>query len=386
MHNFMDAGSSDRWNSIVKDLGDRIDGLAERFLARVSNVPSYATEMVDPADVRKTALESLRLLAQSLVDGTAGQELLDYASALGEKRARQGIPPESLITAIRLDFSVVWTDLLEHCGAEDAVLLAGQVEHVWRVVDEYATQTHMSYLAERVRMAQEESNYRQEFISKLFGPAGQTVDVIARAASALEVDPDGEFEIAAATGPAARALQKEASGFRVKGPFMYQSGNVTFMFWQPFSRTHPRGRPADTGTSSPVTVCGLVQGVPGLRSLVAAAATAAALAQLLTDEDAAPLTIESGWRRLAREKLRDAGLDLERELDAMLAQCREGERARMEETVRVFLQTGSVAETAAGLFCHRNTILNRLARFREVTGFDLMVPAQAARIAIAWPN
>lgn len=386
MHNYMDASSSERWNSIVRELGERIDELAERFLARVSSVPSYATEMVDPADVRKTALESLRLLAESLADGTAGVELLDYAAKLGEKRARQGIPPESLITAIRLDFSVVWTDLLEHCGTEDAVLLAGQVEHVWRVVDEYATQTHMSYLAERVRMAQEESNYRQEFIAKLFGPAGQTVEVIGRAASALEVDPDGEFEIAAATGPAARVLQKEVLAFRVKGPFMYQSGNVTFMFWQPFSRIPHRARPSDFGPSAPVTACGLVQGVPGLRSLVAAAATAAALAQLLTEGDVGPLTIESGWRRLAREKLRDAGLDLERDLRVMLAQCRDGERQRIEETVRAFLQTGSVAETASGLFCHRNTILNRLARFREVTGFDLMVPAQAARIAIAWPN
>ncbi|PYI69078.1 PucR family transcriptional regulator [Arthrobacter livingstonensis] len=386
MHNFMDAGNSERWSSIVRELGERIDELVERFLARVSSVPSYSTEMVDMADVRKTAMESLRLLAQSLAEGTAGGELLRYAASLGEKRARQGIPPESLITAIRLDFSVVWTDLLEHCSTDDAVLLAGQVEHVWRVVDEYATQTHMSYLAERVRMAQEESNYRQEFIAKLFGPAGQTIEVIGRAASALEVDPDGDFDIAAASGAAARALQKEVSAFRVKGPFMYQSGNVTFMFWQPVRRTHSRGRQPDAALTVPTTACGLVQGVPGLRSLVAAAATAAALAQLSTDNDAGPLTIESGWRRLAREELRDAGLDLERELDLKLAQCREGERQRMEETVRVFMRSGSVTKTAAELFCHRNTILNRLARFKEVSGFDLVVPEDAARIAIAWPN
>lgn len=386
MHKFMDGGSSERWGTIVRELGDRIEELAERFLARVVHVPSYSTEMVDLADVRRTALESLTLLARSLANGTAGSEMLDYAAALGEKRARQGIPPESLITAIRLDFSVVWTDLLEHCGADDAVLLAGRVEDVWRVVDEYATQTHMSYLAERVRMAQEESNYRQEFIAKLFGPAGQTVDVVSRAAAALEVDPDGEFDIAASSGPAARALQKEVMGLRVKGPFMYQSGNVTFMFWQPFSRAHPRAKARETPGSTLETPCGLVQGISGLRSLVAASSTAAALAQLLAEGDVGPLTIESGWRRLAREKLRDAGLDLESEIGGMLAECRDGERARMEETVRAFLQTGSVADTASELFCHRNTILNRLARFREVTGFDLMVPAQAARVAIAWPN
>ncbi|MCQ9164521.1 helix-turn-helix domain-containing protein [Arthrobacter sp. STN4] len=386
MHNFMDAGDNERWSSIVGELGGRIDELVERFLARVSHVPSYSTEMVDVGDVRTTATESLRLLAESLAEGRAGGDLLHYAAALGEKRARQGIPPESLITAIRLDFSVVWTDLLEHCAPSDAVMLAGRVEHVWRVVDEYATQTHISYLAERVRMAQEESNYRQEFIVKLFGPAGRTVDVISQAAAALEVDPEGEFGIAAAIGPAARELQKQVSTFRVKGPFLYQSGNVTFMFWQPFSRPRSRVARGEPASTTPTIPCGLVQNVPGLRSLVAAAGTAAALAQISTEEDAGPLTIETGWRRLAREKLRESGLDLERELGLKLAQCREGERQRMEETIRAFMRSGSVTKTASELFCHRNTILNRLARFKDVTGFDLMVPEHAASIAIAWPT
>ena len=48
------------------------------------------------------------------------------------------------------------------------MLLTSRVDRVWRVVDEFATQTHSSYSAERVRMAQEESNIRREFIARLF--------------------------------------------------------------------------------------------------------------------------------------------------------------------------------------------------------------------------
>ncbi len=47
-------------------------------------------------------------------------------------------------------------------------LLASRVDQVWRVVDEFATRTHMSYLTERVRMAQEESSIQREFIARLF--------------------------------------------------------------------------------------------------------------------------------------------------------------------------------------------------------------------------
>jgi DNA-binding PucR family transcriptional regulator len=52
--------------------------------------------------------------------------------------------------------------------------------------------------------------------------------------------------------------------------------------------------------------------------------------------------------------------------------------------VRNFLHTGNITTTAQELFCHRNTILNRLNRFQELTGIDLAVPAQAARLVVAW--
>ena len=35
-------------------------------------------------------------------------------------------------------------------------------------MDQFATRTHTSYLTERVRMAQEESSIRREFIARLF--------------------------------------------------------------------------------------------------------------------------------------------------------------------------------------------------------------------------
>jgi hypothetical protein len=51
---------------------------------------------------------------------------------------------------------------------------------------------------------------------------------------------------------------------------------------------------------------------------------------------------------------------------------------------RAYLATGSIRQTAAELFCHRNTVLKRLGRFTELTGLDIAIPQQAARVLIAW--
>ena len=60
------------------------------------------------------------------------------------------------------------------------------------------------------------------------------------------------------------------------------------------------------------------------------------------------------------------------------------ERERLLETVRVHLAgDGSIADTAAALYCHRNTVQHRFARFRELTGRDVRVPGDAAVVALA---
>jgi len=42
-----------------------------------------------------------------------------------------------------------------------------------------------------------------------------------------------------------------------------------------------------------------------------------------------------------------------------------------------------VTGTAAALYCHRNTVINRLNRFTSLTGYDITVPSQAAAVFLA---
>ena len=393
MHNFESAGDAVRWGELVDRLEGRLDALALAFTARVRQIPEYGESQVTVPEILSTARETFRRLIHGLrgVKADDGRDgLLDFASNLGSKRARAGIPPESLTSAVRLDFSILWADLLHIAAPEDAALLASRVDQVWRVVDEFATRTHMSYLTERVRMAQEESSIQQEFIARLFNQSTPSAETSSQVGSALGIEPDSRCGLVAASGePGARlraAATRVGSGQRRNRLFLHESGGNTYLFWQLPQRKAREARL--TAQQLPANLadipCGYVPEVHGLRGLPSAARTAESLAALLRPGDAGPLSPDAAWPRLAQQNLQDAGLDLAAQLDEALAECRGGERERLMETVQHFLSTGNVTATAEQLFCHRNTILNRLNRFQDLTAIDLAVPAQAARLVIAW--
>ena len=66
-----------------------------------------------------------------------------------------------------------------------------------------------------------------------------------------------------------------------------------------------------------------------------------------------------------------------------LDRCTPLERQRLLQVARSYGRTGSIKETSEELFCHRNTVVNRLHSLHEVIGLDLTVPAEAARALVA---
>lgn len=399
MHNFEMTDSDARWGELVEALHGRLDDLVDQFMARVAEVPEYAENRVDPQELQDTARETFSRLVDGLRSrngqpaGSGGIEetLVQFSSELGAKRARAGVSADALTSAVRLDFSILWADLLKISSLEDAALLTTRVDQVWQVVDAFATRTHASYAMERVRMAQEESNIRREFISRLFSKSELSADTISQAGAALATDPEASFSIVAAGGEAASRLRTIATQGGWSQPsqrlFVHEFGGSTYVFWalpRPSGGARQAGRRSYIPAAIEAVPCGYVDGFAGLRALPSAARTAERLALLLQAGDDGPLTAAAAWARLAKQQLQDAGLDMWAGLDEALSACRGGERERLEETVRHFLTTGNITTTAQGMFCHRNTILNRLNRFEELTGIDLTVPEQAARLVVAW--
>jgi DNA-binding PucR family transcriptional regulator len=128
--------------------------------------------------------------------------------------------------------------------------------------------------------------------------------------------------------------------------------------------------------------CAVAPVAHGLARVPAAARTAAEIAALSRGDDGA-VTLRHAWPRAAAARLGEVAGMLEELVLGGLATAPEVERQRLLETVTTHLSQGSVARTAASLFCHRNTVLNRLSRFTELTGFDPTLPVDAASVVVA---
>jgi DNA-binding PucR family transcriptional regulator len=61
------------------------------------------------------------------------------------------------------------------------------------------------------------------------------------------------------------------------------------------------------------------------------------------------------------------------------------EKQSLLETFAVWLDhKGSVSETAAAMFCHPNTVRNRLRRIEDRTGRSLSAPLELAELCLAF--
>ncbi|WP_051441783.1 helix-turn-helix domain-containing protein [Arthrobacter sp. H14] len=359
--------------------------MQEDFAERVVSISEYSRSAVSDDDLRSTAAASIELILRALASDDERSPLLEFATDLGDKRAHQGLPAEALVSAVRLNFPIIWTTLLSVSSPADAALLIHKAEEVWRVVDDYAAATHSSYLAARVNMAQEEAGVRQEFISALFSSQGRLPETRERFAKAFGVDASSPFGIAVVQERASATLRQLAARPNQSSRlFLHQMEDVTYAFWPtPYAIHSYDAPPLPPGLET--IPCGVATSFEGLVGLAAAGRIAAALSELHSKGDGGPLAVTAGWTRLAHARLQSIGVDLAGNLDQQLsAHCRNDEIERLRETVLCYSATGNVNETAAQLYCHRNTILNRLRRFKQVTGIDVVVPGQAARAVVAW--
>jgi DNA-binding PucR family transcriptional regulator len=105
---------------------------------------------------------------------------------------------------------------------------------------------------------------------------------------------------------------------------------------------------------------------------------------VVTTERPGQRTVRDAWGYVAANRLGEYGTVLADTVLGPLKAIAAHERDRLIETVQAFLRSGSVSQTAGELYCHRNTVLNRLARFGQLTGFDPANPQDAATVIAAF--
>ncbi|MGE2866428.1 hypothetical protein ACQGFJ_01400 [Rhodococcus sp. 3.70] len=148
-----DARDSGRWQELLDSLD--VAELTDTFVKRVASIAGYDSSPLPTSEIERTGRMAFSAMLQGLRAGGL-PDFVPVANDVGISRARAGIPITSLMTAIRLDYNVLWEALTSASSPRDAELL---VRHTWivlRTVDEYAAQTQGAYMAERERMLRED--------------------------------------------------------------------------------------------------------------------------------------------------------------------------------------------------------------------------------------
>lgn len=353
------AESRPRWHALLAALAQREAQWLEALMSTVDGGGRYYGGLVEPQDFKDASARVFRYLLGQLSTGVPPAELAGLPEEIGRTRARQRVPLESLTTTIRQDFAVVWSTLLWIARASDMPVLLCHVDDLWRAVDDFAGEVQISHLRESASLAARDRDRQRSMTSVLFSSDTHHPDLVRQVAGALAIPVDGPYQVIACS-PAA------APGAVGAGALTHEGDGALIVFW-------PGTQPPDAGLR-----CGHAAVADGLAAVPAGARTARRVLSALPPGHDGPATMRDVWDRIAAAQLRNTAPDLLGVPLARLASAPAQERARIVETARSYLATGSVATTASALYCHRNTVMTRMRRFRELTGLDLAVPRDAA--------
>lgn len=330
-----------------------------------------------------------------IVRGFAGLEPLDFdrARAVAERAACGGVPLAAVLHVYRIGAQVIWDHVVRNRTWRqgqpdlDAVLQGASV--VWRLTDVFSTvigQVYDDTAAERFRRSERE---RTLLIDALLEGRAQDLPRLADVARILDLPEAGAFVVVVAENPDAGAeglpdievslrAERVPCAWRLRS--QHQIGVVVV-------------GPGVPGPSLD-SVCGLLAkhavcrvGVSPVYRELGDTARHVALADL------ALACLPAGTTDVARfddhplDALVARSPDLSQRvvrlvLDPVLQLDDEG--VVLLETLDAWIASGgSTTRAAARMFCHRNTVRNRLQRIETLTGRRLSDPAALAELCMA---
>lgn len=363
----------DWWIATLADLRDDMDALVDDFVARLRAVGSGYDDISD-SDIRATARETLTLLIAELRAERIPRDLADLPRRLGVRRARQGVDRDRLLEAVRLDYRVLWAGLTRVVAPSDAALLVEHAEVVLSTVEDYISAVQVAFLNELEVLALDTRANETRAFARLLA-AERPEEVADEVARELGVASDAEYEvILVPSAAAAEARRLVAATQHTRSRFFVWDFDDGVLFVRP--RAEVLGSHPLAGTRGVV-----IDEIAGFAGVAEAARLAHRLVPYapeghLSDE-------HELWPPVAAAALAPLLPGLSAQALAGLAGASPGDQARIVATFLAYCETGSVKQTAEIGFVHRNTVVNRLRAFHDLTGMDPTVPRDAARALIA---
>ncbi|WP_405968366.1 helix-turn-helix domain-containing protein [Streptomyces sp. NBC_00015] len=392
---------------LLADLPD----LTDRLVAALQDQePAYRAAVTsDPAAIWQEVHRSLRHSVASLIDPRGSRDAARRCSwKIGATRAEQGLPLDALLHAFRLGGSLVWQGLIEETcrtAPEDVRLLVHIAADVWNFVDEHCTLVADAYRQVERQLAWRRENRLRVLAGALLDGASRIAD-LPDTAQALDLPEEGRYVVVAVMAgcPSDAAAARAAHG-RGRRVYWHTGAEADYGIVllgenesgidggsEVGSGNGSGGGSRDVGSPGPTSAAtpapgGARTGVSTAVSGLAAVGDARRLADIALDM--CPRT--GGTIRLTEHlpaalvvSTPDLGAALVERVLGPLSGLEPADEAVLLDTLATWLACdGSAQRAGERLYCHRNTVLNRLRRYEQLTGRSLSRPADLVEISLA---
>lgn len=376
---------------------DDVAGLTTTLVSELrEQEPAYRAALeADTTEVWREVYQSLRHSIASLIRPRECRDIaLRTSRSIGVARAEQNVPLDAVLHAFRLGGAMVWQGLVDETARrhpEDIRLLVHVAADVWNFVDEHCAVVAGAYRQAERRTARRLENRLRLMTAALLDGTARITD-LPDASAMLDMPEDGRFVVIAAA-----SAHPHAPG----PPVTLPSGIPVVWHATPEAElgiVHLVDGPGDGaapwGPVDPAAVAAKLSAAPGVRVGIGSAVTGLAdvgKARRLagTALRACPRT---GGVVLLDDHLPAAVVVSSPSLGRALAErvlgplyaLEPADRDLLVDTLTAWLDAeGSAQRAAARLYCHRNTVLNRLRRFEQLTGRSLSRPSDVVEVSLA---
>jgi hypothetical protein len=360
--------------AVIAELPAFADRLVER--AAVEEKTFYARDdWMAPADMRQSFTDNARSALLLMSGGHEARDWMAAPLATGRRRAEQGVPLEAVLHLFRLGTELLWDMLLTAARRRSPDELAEFVDGVmvlWQATDRVSMAMVEGYRSREIQLRTRANRRRERLLGVLVEGRGVDPAVAADAEAGLGLPVHGRYVVVLVVGDlaaedvapvpelAAEGVRVAVAPYRDRVVWLLELGGVAPGRAAGLLTPHLHHRAGMSGEVSGLAEIGIAYRLAEL-ALQTQPPEVPGLAVL---DDRLPEALVAASPRLAR-RLADRALGRVLELE-------DEERQVLLETLRAWFHAGRSA-TRAGelLYCHRNTVLNRLRKLEQLTGASL---------------
>ncbi|WP_210584850.1 CdaR family transcriptional regulator [Streptomyces sp. GESEQ-35] len=370
---------------------ERLPELVDEHLRQLAeHSPVY--DQVLPYDQQwREAEEAMRIGIETIsAPRDAPRRDLEYAEEAGQRRAQQGMPLELLVHAYRSAGYLVWDALLEGAGGQEPErvgVLVRSATLVWAAIDAQAAVASEAYRATEMELRRRTDEQLHALLDALLEePAGQeTPGLAARAAAGLDLPERGAYAVVVLRTERRDAREAfhrplPAAGYRFVWR-MRADREVGVVLLGPGQGLDAvarllSGRCSGPGGISPV--------VPGLAELGRARRLAELALRTCAPDAHEVVRLDQRMPTALVVSQPELAGRLVSDVFGALIGLEPPDRAVLLETLDVWLACeGSAGRAAGRLYCHRNTVFNRLRRLEQLTSRSLARPRDLIELTLA---